>query len=499
MNGLPTPPPPPEAVPGDDAPPTATGRLTVTAPREAASDGDAPLTVTERLARFVTTHRRDRLPGDVEHQARRLLLNAAAASAAGHDHPAVERLRKWAIDGVAGGAARLLWHGDRTSGDRAALVNGAMLEVLDFNETHIEAFVHPTAPVWPAVQATAELSGASLADALTALALAIEVELAVATMLMPAHYERGFNPAVAAGAVGAAAGCSVILGFEVEETANALGLAALGGAGPLEVLGTDVHPYRIGDAARSGFTAADLARRGFTAPPTAIDGEHGLLATVAERDPDRIEHALGSLGDDWRICGPIAFKRYPTETISQAPLDCTLEIRGRTPPEKRSQVASMTFRVTPLVAEVNRSRRERFAIPADDQQARFDGSYCAAAAWCRGRFTVEELGAEVRADPAVLALRDKVEFVATESRAMESASLTVTFADGTTDHAATEAFAGSTANPLSDEDLIAKLADAAAGVADSRRIESIVSAVNGSDRALSAADYAALLLRRESS
>ena len=459
----------------------------------------ASATATGRLAGFLVDMRTERLPGVVEHQARRLLLNAAAASAAGHDHPAIERLRGWAIDGVAGGAARLLWHGDRVGGDRAALVNGAMLEALDFNETHIEAFVHPTAPVWPAVQATSELSGASLADALRALALGIEVELAVATMLMPAHYQRGFNPAVAAGAVGAAAGCSVILGLDTERTANALGLAALGGAGPLEVLGTDVHPYRIGDAARSGFTAADLAYRGFTAPPTAIDGEHGLLATVAERDPDRIEGSLASLGDDWRICGPIAFKRYPTETISQAPLDCTLDLRGRTPAEKRSLVASMTFAVAPLVAEVNRSRRQRFAVPADDQQARFDGSYCVAAAWRRGRFSVEELAAGTRSDPAVLTLRDKVEFAVDEGRGMESASLTVTFADGTTEHAATEAFGGSAANPLSDDDLVAKLTDAAAGVAHSRGIESIVSAVNGRDPALSAADYAALLVRRKPS
>ncbi len=452
-------------------------------------------TATGRLAGFLVGMRAERLPGDVEHQARRLLLNAAAASVAGHDHPAVERLRGWAIDGAAGGAARLLWHGDPTSGDRAALVNGAMLEVLDFNETHLEAFVHPTAPVWPAVQAAAELSGASLADALTALALGIEVELAVATMLMPAHYERGFNPAVAAGAVGAAAGCSVILGLDVERTANALGLAALGGAGPLEVLGTDVHPYRIGDAARSGFTAAGLARRGFTAPHTAIDGEHGLLATVAERDPGKIESALGSLGDEWRICGPIAFKRHPTETISQAPLDCTLDLRGRTPPERRSQVASMAFTVAPLVAEVNRSRRERFVMPADDQQARFDGSYCVAAAWCRGRFTAVELGAGTRSDPAVLALRDKVGFVADAGRRMESASLEVTFADGTTEHAATEAFSGSTANPLSDEDLTAKLTCSATGVIDTDRINAISAAILGDSLELAVPDVVALLVR----
>ena len=449
-------------------------------------------TATGHLARFVTAHRAAPLPESVQQMARRLLLNAVAASLAGAGHPAVDRLGAWATDGVVGGAARLLWSGDRTTGDRAALVNGALLEVLDFNETHIEAFVHPTAPVWPAVQATAEISGASLATALTALALGVEVELAVATMLMPAHYDRGFNPAVAAGAVGAAAGCAVVLGLDTERTAHALELAALGGAGPLEALGTDVHPYRIGDAARSGLVAADLAHRGFTAPASAIEGEHGLLATVAENDPTVVRATLAGLGENWRICGPIAFKRYPTETISQAPLDCTLELRERTPPDKRSQLTSLTFRVAPLVADVSRSRRQRFAVPQDDQQARFDGSYCVAAGWQSGCFTTRELDATARTDPAVLALREAVTFVADQGRGMESASLEATFADGSRDRTDTDAFKGSTANPMSEDDLLAKLADCAAGVIALDRVDAIVAAIfAGPDVAM--ADFTALL------
>ena len=451
-------------------------------------------TATGRLARFVTAHRAVPLPESVQQVARRLLLNAVAASLAGAGHPAVGRLGAWATDGVAGGAARLLWSGDRTTGDRAALVNGALLEALDFNETHIEAFVHPTAPVWPAVQATAEISGASLATALTALALGVEVELAVATMLMPAHYDRGFNPAVAAGAVGAAAGCAVVLGLDAERTAHALGLAALGGAGPLEALGTDVHPYRIGDAARSGFVAADLAHRGFTAPASAIEGEHGLLATVGENDPTAIRATLAGLGEDWRICGPIAFKRYPTETISQAPLDCTLELRRRTPESKRSELRSMEFRVAPLVAEVNRSRRRRFAVPTDDQQARFDGSYCVAAAWHRGCFTAREMEPEARADRSILAIRESVTFVADPGRGMESASLEVQFADGSREGNSVDAFRGSTANPMSDGDLLRKLADCAAGVIGRDQVEVIVAAIFARPD-VAMADFTALLAR----
>lgn len=422
-------------------------------------------------------------------------MNATAASLAGHDHPAVCRLAAWATGDGGEGEARLLWHGDRTAADRAALVNGAMLEALDFGETHLKAFVHPAAPVWPAVQATAETTGASLDEALRALALGIEVELAVATMLMPAHYERGFNPAVAAGAVGAAAGCAALRGFDAERATHALGLAALGGAGPLEVLGSDAHPYRIGDAARSGLVAASLARRGFAAPASAVEGQYGLLASVAENDAAHVAATLAVLGDQWRILGPIAFKRYPTETISQAPLDCTLELRRRTPPAKRSQLTSLTFRVAPLVAEVNHSRRARFALPADDQQARFDSSFCVSAAWCRGRFTTAELHVEAREDPRILAVRDCVTFVADPALDMSGAVMEATFADGSRERADTGAFKGSPANPMSDDELRAKLADSAAGVIAEDQVEAIVAAISAASGDAPLTDFLALLAR----
>ncbi|MCY3850162.1 MAG: hypothetical protein OXF75_05090, partial [Acidimicrobiaceae bacterium] len=80
---------------------------------------------------------------------------------------------------------------------------------------------------------------------------------------------------------------------------------------------------------------------------------------------------------------------------------------------------------------------------------------------------------------------------------MESASLEVTFTDGTTEHAATEAFSGSAANPLNDEDLVAKLTDAAAGVADTGRISAISAAINGDPPDLTARDFASLLVLRD--
>lgn len=436
------------------------------------------IAATKRLAQFLGSYRDRALPEQVMHQTGRLVLNGLAASIAAFDHPATRILQRWAQANASGqSGARLLWLGDSTTIDNAAVVNGAMMEMLDFNETHIEAYVHPTAPVWPAVQAVAEMSNRTLAETMHAGALGIEVELAMATALMPGHYTQGFNPAVAAGAVGAAAGCAVLLELNERQTAHALGLAALGNSGPLEALGTMAHPYAIGSAARNGLIAARLAAEGFEAPNAAIEGKHGMLATVADQDDEKLDKVLVDLGERWMITGPIAFKRYPTETITQPLIECTAAVLDRTTAVRQAQVETMRFTVEPVVARVAEERRTRFGAPADDLQARFDPAYCIAAAWVTAGFGPDRLAEPTRSNPAVLGLRERVSFVSDEYRSMVGGELEVTFADGTTETASVDAYRGSADNPLSDAELVAKFATAAGDALPRAKVDEIADAV----------------------
>ena len=89
------------------------------------------------------------------------------------------------------------------------MVNGALFEVLDFNDTYIPCFMHAVSGVLPAVLAAAEAGGHGGKPMLTALALGIEVELACATILMPTGYYRGFVPGGLTGAIGGAAACAL--------------------------------------------------------------------------------------------------------------------------------------------------------------------------------------------------------------------------------------------------------------------------------------------------
>jgi len=80
---------------------------------------------------------------EVIHEARRLLINQLKASVGATDHPAVEILLRWALEtGGASNDAHVLWFGGRMAAEQACVINAALFEVLDFNETYIPTFQH---------------------------------------------------------------------------------------------------------------------------------------------------------------------------------------------------------------------------------------------------------------------------------------------------------------------------------------------------------------------
>jgi 2-methylcitrate dehydratase PrpD len=432
------------------------------------------VTVSQRLVGFMRHWAAQGVPGAVRHEALRLLVNQLKASVGATTHPAVATLHAWATaDGHASRSAPILWFGSRATPEQAAVVNGALCEVLDFNDTYIPTFMHATSGVLPALLAAAAETGAAGAAVLDALALGLEVELACATILMPTGYYRGFVPGGLVGAIGGAAACGLLYGLDDNRLCNALGIAMCTAFGTYESVGSDTLPSIMGLVARNGLTAARLAAAGITAPATAFEGEKGMLSACSSEPADKIDGVLITMAAPWRIFGN-TYKTVPTETITHAPIECVMDIlpraRGRT-------VARMTFGVQAIVVAIADERRARFGAPASELQARFDLRFCAAAAWQRGCFGLDEMRAPCFTDPAVLALRDQIDLVADPAHAsFEGASLRVDFTDGTDEQVVVPAFLGTPTNKLSDHQLSALLRTAAAPLMPAAAIDRLLDA-----------------------
>jgi 2-methylcitrate dehydratase PrpD len=432
-------------------------------------------TLSERLSDFAVEWRKRGIPRAVSHEAKRLLLNQLKASVAATGHPAIRILHEWSQRQAPGAhGAHVLWLGTDTGPPEAAFVNGALFEVLDFHDTYIPCFMHAVSAVLPAVLAQAEVEGRSGAEFLTALALGLEIELAVARIVMPTGYYRGFVPAGLVGGVGAAAACGVLAGLDAGRLRNALGIALCTAFGTYESVGSMTLPYITGATARSGLTAFQLAAAGLDAPRTAFEGERGMLAAQSEENPAKIDAVLDTLGTDWKIFGQ-TYKTVPTETITHGPLECVLALA---PHARGRKLARLRFGVAPIVVKIADERRDRFGTPDSELTARFDTRFCAAAAWVRGRFTLEEMHASAYTDPLILELRTRVELVADEARAtFEGCWLEACFEDGTMDRHNVDFFLGTPGNPLSDAQLAGVFAAAAAGRLPEGRAERLVEAV----------------------
>jgi 2-methylcitrate dehydratase PrpD len=200
----------------------------------------------------------------------------------------------------------------------AALLNGALGHSLDFDDTHADSSLHPSAPVVPAAFAVGEMVGASGRDVLTAIVAGYEVCCRLGNALDPtSHYARGFHPTATAGTYGAAAAAAKLFGLSKEQIISAFGVSGSQAAGSLQFLvnGAWNKRYQVG---------ATLARNDFIGSSDSVEGKHGLLVGYTnDPHPDKAVAGLGTTYETLKI----GVKPYPSCRYTHAAIDALIAMR----------------------------------------------------------------------------------------------------------------------------------------------------------------------------
>ena len=236
------------------------------------------------------------LPAPVARATRHSLLDGFGLALAGAQTELASLLRRTV--GGRSGECTILGSGDRVAAADAALLNGAAIHALDFDDLHPVARAHLTATVLPAVLALAEQRGDPQQSVLAAYVAGVEVAAAVGSWVNPAHYDRGWHATGTVGTIGAAAACAHLLGLEADEWTTALALAATQAAGVRGTFGSMAKPLHAGRAAASGLLSARLAAEGFTCARGALDGPTGFLGIHGDLDQ---LGASGRNGREWAV------------------------------------------------------------------------------------------------------------------------------------------------------------------------------------------------------
>lgn len=224
--------------------------------------------------------------------------------------PAVRPFMDYAASSGAG-PSTLLGAGRLVSPVMAALANGALAHAIDFEDTFEEGMIHPNASLIPSVLALAESEGAGGEDVVKALALGCDFACRLSLALDGDPARRGwYHPPIIAG-LGAALGCSVLLGLGVDATRNALGLFAAQFMLADELKRSprsDLRAIREGFAARAAVESALLARAGVEAVEQPLEGPSGVFRLLTGNAP--LENAFADIGE--RFLGlQVGVKRWP--------------------------------------------------------------------------------------------------------------------------------------------------------------------------------------------
>lgn len=437
------------------------------------SAADERRTAVQQLAEFAFACREKGLPAAVSDDVLGRILDvvgnclagrAQSAGAADPDRAVLRAVTAWGGDpqsGVIGSAQRL-------PAPSAALVNGTLAHVLDFDDTHLPSVLHPSASVVPAALAVAEATAASGPDLLAAVAAGIEItnRLGMASYLVDLRnslfFEKGFHATSICGTFGAAVAAGLLYGLDADRLADAMGIAASMGSGVIEAnrTGGTVKRIHCGWAAHSGVTAAVLAREGVSGPPTVLEGSFGFFAAYLDGRYD--PHAmLGELGERWELLRTV-YKPYPSNHFTHPGIDCALALRaGGLDPSRVERIELGV--AAPVLRTIAEPRTEKVR-PRSPYHAKFSGPFTVAQALLGGGglgVHLEDFTSETYADPDVLALAERVTVVADE-RATEifprafAAVLRVRTTDGAELEHRVDSSRGGPEHPLSRDELMVK-------------------------------------------
>lgn len=292
------------------------------------------LSVTERLAAIASRPVR---PRDRDRAALHV-LDWTGCAAIGAASPQAAILR--AMLGETLGPCRVVG-GAETVETHAALINGSLGNVLEMDDIHRRAILHPGPVVIPAALAAAEASLASPQALLDGVVRGYEAMVRVGAAVGPGHYRYWHNTSTC-GPFGAAMAAGSVLGLGEEALVWALGNAGTQASGLWQVRHEEVMSKQLhaGHAAHAGLLAARLAAGGYTGPRTILEGEQGFFAaTCPDGDPQAV---VADPEAGWAIYDT-SFKPWPACRHAHAAIDAALELRDRVSPDEVESIEVETY------------------------------------------------------------------------------------------------------------------------------------------------------------
>jgi 2-methylcitrate dehydratase PrpD len=434
------------------------------------------MSATEKLISFVCDTNDSHLPREAIQRAKSCMLDGLGVILAGYQHPASRLILDYARNVGGNAEATAIGSGFKTSPPLAALINGTMGHVLDFDDTNSEARGHLTTVLLPTILAIGEKIKAPGKNILAAYVLGFEAACKIGRAVNPEHYMRGYHATSTIGIFGATTAAGKLWGLSPVELGYAYGIAGSRSSGLRSNFGTMTKSLHAGLAAHDAIMAVFLGKGGYTSNARILETEGGF-GQVMGRDAN-FEKAFQNLGDPLAIISSgVVVKLYPSGALIHPAVDAVLGL-----------MRENHIRPAEIVSIRCGTNEDLFKIlihprPKNGLEAKFSIPYCLARACLDGKLGIEDFLDEKVLEPRVQDLMKRVvhyaepEIDPPDQAFRAAAKVTINLQNGQVLVKKVEKAKGSPDHPLSFEELAQKFRVCAKGNISEDQIDKTIQVV----------------------
>ena len=367
-------------------------------------------TIAEQLSSWTVAQHYSRLPADVIHLAKRMIIDTIGCALGGYTSEPSKIARDMAGIVASAQPCTIIGSGLTSSPDLATFANGVMIRYLDYNDGYTsQESGHPSDSIAAVLSAT-EMAGLGGRRAITATVAAYEAfcRLGDAATLRYRGYDHVTN-----GCIASVLGATRSLGLDEETTRQALNLGIAPNIALGQTRGGVLSHWKgcaYANASRNAIFATMLAQRGMTGPDPIFEGEHGFFRAVTQ-EPYSLE-TFGSSDIPYKIT-ECSIKRFPLGQYSQTVVQAALEARDKMPASAVEDIAEVRISTLQKAIDIMAGDGEKWD-PKSRETADHSMPYTVAVALTHGRVHQSHFDEEYFRNPQLLDLTRRVHVAGSE-------------------------------------------------------------------------------------
>ncbi len=414
-------------------------------------------TIAEQMSSWTVALHYSRLPGEVAHLAKRMIIDTIGCALGGYASEPSKIARDMAGTVNSSQPCTIIGSGQTSSPDMATFANGVMIRYLDYNDGYTsQESGHPSDSI-AAVLAATEMAGLGGRRAITATVAAYEAfcRLGDAATLRYRGYDHVTN-----GCIASVLGATRSLGLDEDITRQALNLGIAPNIALGQTRGGVLSHWKgcaYANASRNAVFATMLAQRGMTGPEPIFEGEHGFFRAVTQ-EPYKLE-AFGGSDVPFKIT-ECSIKRFPLGQYSQTVVQAALEAREKMPTVDVNDIAEVQIRTLQKAIDIMAGDGEKWD-PKSRETADHSMPYTVAVALTHGQVHQSHFDEQYFRNPQLLDLTGRVKVEGSEEAERQApeamlCELDVITRSGDKYTAVVPYHRGHYKNPMSDSEVEAK-------------------------------------------